>query len=59
MVLIKKATKKYNRILLHIEQLLISYKYELFEVDKSGKKQENVGNSYFIPAPLLYRIPTL
>lgn len=44
-----------NKISLHIEWLLKPHKYSVFKAVKSGKKQRNVGNSYFIPAPLLYR----
>lgn len=44
----------YNKISLHIERRLKPHKYGIVEVVKSGKKQRNVGNSYFIPAPLLH-----
>lgn len=47
--------QKYYKISLHIEWLLKPHKYSVFKAVKSGKKQRNVGNSYFIPAPLLYR----
>lgn len=42
------------KISLHIERRLKPHKYGIVEVVKSGKKQRNVGNSYFIPAPLLH-----
>lgn len=44
----------YYKISLHIERRLKPHKYGIVEVVKSGKKQRNVGNSYFIPAPLLH-----
>lgn len=44
----------YDKISLHIERRLKPHKYGIVEVVKSGKKQRNVGNSYFIPAPLLH-----
>ena len=48
------VTKFYDKISLHIERRLKPHKYGIVEVVKSGKKQRNVGNSYFIPAPLLH-----
>lgn len=50
----EKNFKVYNKISLHIERRLKPHKYGIVEVVKSGKKQRNVGNSYFIPAPLLH-----
>lgn len=52
---LKKNMGFYNKISLCIERLLKPHKYSVFKAVKSGKKQGNVGNSYFIPAPLLYR----
>lgn len=51
----EKNDRKYNRNLLgglYRENLVKSRNYEAV---KSSKKWENVGNSYIIPALLLYR----
>ena len=50
---------KYNRNLLRVDRLLNALKIRLFKVVKCDKKQENVGNSYFIPALFIYHTPTL
>ena len=49
----------YNRNLLRVDRLLNALKIRLFKVVKCDKKQENVGNSYFIPALFIYHTPTL
>lgn len=54
-----RKLRNYNRFLLQVERLLNAVKIELFKVVKCGKKQENVGNSYFIPALFIYHTPTL
>ena len=51
--------RKYNRNLLQVERLLNTLKIGFFKVVKCDKKQENVGNSYFIPALFIYHTPTL
>ena len=53
-LVLKYIMEFYYKISLHIERRLKPHKYGIVEVVKSGKKQRNVGNSYFIPAPLLH-----
>lgn len=54
-----KVFRIYNRNLLQVERLLNTLKIGFFKVVKCDKKQENVGNSYFIPALFIYHTPTL
>ncbi len=53
------GARNYNRNLLRVDRLLNALKIRLFKVVKCDKKQENVGNSYFIPALFIYHTPTL
>lgn len=53
------SNDNYNRNLLRVDRLLNALKIRLFKVVKCDKKQENVGNSYFIPALFIYHTPTL
>lgn len=58
-VVFDENSKNYNRNLLRVDRLLNALKIRLFKVVKCDKKQENVGNSYFIPALFIYHTPTL
>lgn len=57
--MIEKQVEEYRRNLLRVDRLLNALKIRLFKVVKCDKKQENVGNSYFIPALFIYHTPTL